>query len=140
MNKTAQREAILQELRSSDSHPTANELYTVLRIKLPSISLGTVYRNLEQMAQVGMVREIETAGKQKRFDGVVDGHHHIRCPICDALKDAPSALFGKIDREVYEIMCAMECDSFNLEFSGQCRKCKNTKEEDRKCKSKKENF
>ena len=64
MNRTAQREAILKELRSVKTHPTADELYAALRVKLPTISLGTVYRNLEQMSQAGIVRKLETAGKQ----------------------------------------------------------------------------
>ena len=53
MNRTAQREAILKELRSVKTHPTADELYAALRVKLPTISLGTVYRNLEQMSRPG---------------------------------------------------------------------------------------
>lgn len=65
MNRTAQREAILKELRSVKTHPTADELYAALRVKLPTISLGTVYRNLEQMSQAGIVRKLETAGKQR---------------------------------------------------------------------------
>ena len=67
MNKTVQRDAILAELRSVKSHPTADELYAALRIRMPQISLGTVYRNLEQMSQAGMIRKLETAGRQKRF-------------------------------------------------------------------------
>ena len=50
MNKTVQREAILSELRKMCTHPTADELYAVLRPKVPQISLGTIYRNLEDMA------------------------------------------------------------------------------------------
>ena len=57
MNKTVQRDAILAELRSVKSHPTADELYAALRVRMPQISLGTVYRNLEQMSQAGMIRQ-----------------------------------------------------------------------------------
>ena len=56
MNHTVQRDAILKELRMSHDHPTADRLYEVLRKKLPQISLGTVYRNLEQMAKMGTIR------------------------------------------------------------------------------------
>ena len=71
MNKTAQREAILEELRSVDTHPTADELYVMLRRRMPQISLGTVYRNLEQLSQLGVIQKLATTGKQKRFDGNV---------------------------------------------------------------------
>ena len=69
MNRTAQRDAILKQLRAVKTHPTADELYAGLRVNMPQISLGTVYRNLEQMSQAGLIRKLETAGKQKRFDG-----------------------------------------------------------------------
>ena len=64
MNRTAQREAILKELRSVKTHPTADELYAALRVKLPTISLGTVYRNLEHVsgrdrAEAGDCRQAE---------------------------------------------------------------------------------
>ena len=128
MNKTAQREAILKELRSVTSHPTADELYTMLRIKLPTISLGTVYRNLEQMSQAGIVRKLETAGKQKRFDGDISEHHHVRCPVCDSVRDAASETFRGINQEIRSVMQELECDSFYLELSGRCRSCRNIKE------------
>lgn len=128
MNKTAQREAILKELRSVTSHPTADELYTMLRIKLPTISLGTVYRNLEQMSQAGIVRKLETAGKQKRFDGDISDHHHVRCPVCDSVRDVASETFRGINLEIRSVMQELECDSFYLELSGRCRNCRNIKE------------
>lgn len=127
MNRTAQREAILKELRSVKTHPTADELYAVLRVKMPTISLGTVYRNLEQMSQAGIIRKLETAGKQKRFDGDISEHHHIRCTDCGAVGDITSAVFGGINREIHGVMEQLECDSFYLELSGRCQKCRKVK-------------
>ena len=96
MNRTAQREAILRELRSVTSHPTADELYAMLRPEMPQISLGTVYRNLEQMSQAGIIRKLETAGKQKRFDGDLSPHHHMRCRCCGAVVDIASESLNEI--------------------------------------------
>lgn len=129
MNRTAQREAILKELRSVKSHPTADELYTMLRVKMPTISLGTVYRNLEQMSQAGIVRKLETAGKQKRFDGDLSEHHHVRCPVCGAVRDVSPGTFDRIDREIRVLMRDLQCDSFYLELSGKCRVCSRNKDQ-----------
>jgi len=128
MNRTAQREAILKELRSVKTHPTADELYAMLRTKMPTISLGTVYRNLEQMSQVGVIRKLETAGKQKRFDGDVTEHHHLRCTVCGAVSDMASGIFAGINHEIHGVMEKMECESFYLELSGKCVKCRKLKE------------
>ena len=69
LNKTAQRAAILEELRSVTCHPTADELYTMLRKKMPQISLGTVYRNLEQLSefQAGTIDLTQAAQKKATF-------------------------------------------------------------------------
>jgi Fe2+/Zn2+ uptake regulation proteins len=128
MNRTAQREAILKELRSVKTHPTADELYAMLRTKMPTISLGTVYRNLEQMSQVGVIRKLETAGKQKRFDGDVTEHHHLRCMYCGAVSDVAPGIFAAINNEIHGVMERMECESFYLELSGKCQKCRKLKE------------
>jgi len=128
MNRTAQREAILKELRSVKNHPTADELYAMLRIKMPTISLGTVYRNLEQMSQVGVIRKLETAGKQKRFDGDVTEHHHLRCTACGAVVDVAPVAFAAINREIHSVLEKMECESFYLELSGRCPKCRKQRE------------
>ena len=69
MNKTIQRQTICEELCKLTSHPTADELYDIVKKRMPQISLGTVYRNLEQLAECGVILKLETAGRQKRFAG-----------------------------------------------------------------------
>ncbi|MDR2745258.1 MAG: transcriptional repressor, partial [Desulfovibrio sp.] len=75
---TRQRSVILEELRKVDTHPTADELYTIVRVRLPHISLGTVYRNLEYLVAAGEIARLESAGTSMRFDGDVSGHQHVR--------------------------------------------------------------
>ena len=104
MNRTVQREAILAELRASRKHPTAEEIYTVLRSRMPQLSLGTVYRNLEQMSQAGVIRKLETAGKCKRFDGDLSLHHHIRCVECGAVEDVEPAVFNEVDAALARLL------------------------------------
>ncbi len=78
MRLTTQRQVILEELGKVTSHPTANEVYDMVRKRLPRIGLGTVYRNLELMAESGLILKLEVGGTQKRFDATTDLHYHIR--------------------------------------------------------------
>ena len=87
LRMTHQRSIILEELRSVTSHPTADELHALVRKRLPRISLATVYRNLETMAQSGMVRKLAITGRQKRFDGDLSLHDHITCTVCNRIDD-----------------------------------------------------
>src|SRR5574340_808335 len=85
--RTRQREVILEELQKVKSHPTAVGLHDLVRRRLPKISLGTVYRNLELLAKAGVIRKLETAGAEARFDGNAGQHHHIRCVGCGRVDD-----------------------------------------------------
>ena len=67
--KTRQREVIMEELAASKSHPTAAELYQTVRRRVPNISLGTVYRNLDLLSQAGTIQKLDTIGSEARFDG-----------------------------------------------------------------------
>ncbi|MBZ2170531.1 Fur family transcriptional regulator [Nitratidesulfovibrio sp. SRB-5] len=84
---TKQRMVILEELRNVHSHPTADEVYGMVRQRLPRISLGTVYRNLDLLAESGDILKLESAGAQKRFDGNVTPHQHVRCTQCGRVGD-----------------------------------------------------
>ncbi len=84
---TKQRQVILEELRMMRTHPTADELYERVRVRMPRISLGTVYRNLEKLAGSGIIRRLESTGSQMRFDGDIHGHQHIRCISCGRIED-----------------------------------------------------
>lgn len=120
---TRQRRIILEELKNLDTHPTAYEVYELVRKRLPRISLGTVYRNLEILSGSGMIRKLETAGTQKRFDGVIANHYHVRCTKCGRVADVPVALISEIDK------IAAEASDFEilwhrLEFGGLCPRCR----------------
>ncbi|TBV80081.1 MAG: transcriptional repressor [Desulfobulbaceae bacterium] len=124
MRVTRQRQVLLDELCKLHTHPTADELYQLARKKLPRISLGTVYRNLELMAEQGLIRKLEAGGTQKRFDGKVVHHYHVRCLNCDRLDDLPNL---PIDTEL-ECQAKQHTDftilRHNLEFTGLCPACR----------------
>ena len=119
---TRQRKVVLEELRKLPFHPTAVELYEIARSRMPKISLGTVYRNLEFLAQNGLIQKLEIGREEARFDGNPDRHYHVRCVGCGRVDDvcdlAADPVSGKV-RSVhgYEIL------SFRLEFTGICPEC-----------------
>ena len=78
MRLTTQRQIILEELSKVTSHPTANEVYDMVRKRLPRIGLGTVYRNLELMADSGIILKLEVGGTQKRFDATTKTHYQLQ--------------------------------------------------------------
>ena len=87
MKTTKQKEAILSAVRAMQNHPTADEIYSNLRINLPQISLGTVYRNLNNFAQEGEVLKIPIVGGKDRFDFNTDPHEHMLCDNCNQVFD-----------------------------------------------------
>ena len=119
---TRQRQVILEALRNVTSHPSADEIYEMVRKRMPRISLGTVYRNLEILAECGEIQKLELGCSLKRFDGVADEHYHIRCLHCDRLFDAPPGSRIRISHEL------KGCTDFKiighrLEFIGICPEC-----------------
>ena len=87
LSNTNQRRVIMEELRKLKCHPTADELYGIVKQRLPKISLATVYRNLGLLADAGEIRRIELAGRQNRYDGDTSIHYHLRCRKCGAVED-----------------------------------------------------
>jgi Fur family transcriptional regulator, ferric uptake regulator len=123
LRMTAQRRIILEELRNVLTHPTAGEIYEIVRKRLPRISLGTVYRNLEILTEIGMIQKLEMAGTQKRFDGIVENHYHVRCIRCGRVDDVLAESIPMINEALaeasdYEILW------HRLEFVGLCPRCK----------------
>jgi len=124
---TRQRSVILEELRSSGIHPSADELYQLVRKRLPRISLGTVYRNLEILSELGEIRKLELSGSLKRYDGHPHRHYHIRCVGCDTVADAPIAPLNQLEDELYQTT-VFEIIGHNLEFTGLCPACSRERE------------
>lgn len=120
---TRQRMAILQELRKVNTHPTADEVYEMTRRRLPRISLGTVYRNLEILSESGMIQKLELGGAQKRFDANVKNHYHVRCIRCGRIEDVPMEPLTTIENAIRRV-CDYEIIGSHLEFIGLCPQCK----------------
>jgi Fe2+/Zn2+ uptake regulation proteins len=120
---TRQRAVILNALRSVCTHPTADEIFTMTRKSLPHISLGTVYRNLDLLIHQKEILCLENCNSQKRFDGNLLPHHHIRCSKCGRISDVMTPLampdLGKISVEGFSLT------GVNILFEGVCDACGN---------------
>ncbi len=123
LSNTNQRRIILEELRKLKTHPTADELYSIVRERLPQISLGTVYRNLELLSEAGEILKLELSGKQKRFDGDIRHHHHFRCKDCGKVMDVDSSKTVEVDKALDKVSREMKCQGYRLEFIGSCKDC-----------------
>jgi len=121
---THQRRVILEEIRRVNTHPTADEIYEMVRKRLPRISLGTVYRNLEILSTCGLIQKIGPASSQMRFDGDPRNHYHIRCIHCGTIEDAPMEMV--VDTIEQDIREASDYTilAHRLEFIGVCPACK----------------
>ena len=86
-NYSKQREAILNALRSTDTHPTAAQVYAMVKKELPNISLGTVYRNLDALTQSGDILGISVGDGNTHFDGDSSHHLHLHCNKCGKISD-----------------------------------------------------
>ncbi len=119
---TSQREIILQELQKSRQHLTADELYRVVRKKMPRISLATVYRNLELLSETGVIAKLEVSGRQRHFDSDVVGHDHVSCVQCHKVENV--LLEGiKEDCPSHGVVDGYIITGRRLEFFGLCPRC-----------------
>jgi Fur family transcriptional regulator, ferric uptake regulator len=124
---TQQRQIILEELQKLHEHPTAATLYILVRNRLPKISLGTVYRNLEMLHRLGQIQKLECGGGEARYDGTLEPHDHLRCIHCGKVDDAPGPPLALPASERnhwggYKIL------GHRFEYLGVCPSCQSGKE------------
>ena len=121
MRYSRQRELILRQVQSRCDHPTADEIYTAVRDECPALSLGTVYRNLNTLAEQGEIRRVTMPGQADRFDRTTRPHAHLCCRRCGGVVDVP------VDAAVFEMIrsgCAgAEVDECALTLYGLCAGC-----------------
>ena len=117
------RNAILECLRNTDAHPSAEALFQMLQKEHPDISLATVYRNLTLFKQQGMIQSLGTVNGIERFDGNTQPHVHFICGSCDSVLDLPEV-------DPPESLCSAaakatggEVSGCQLIFTGTCQDC-----------------
>ncbi len=119
---TRQRRLVLEAVVGAKSHPTAEWVYDAVRREMPRVSLGTVYRNLQVLAEEGKIRSFERGGRI-RYDGDLALHDHFSCDGCGLLLDIPRTA------EALPAERRLKAQGFaiagrTLEFHGLCRKCR----------------
>ena len=119
MRYSLQREIINKIVCSTKTHPTADWIYLEAKKKIKNISLGTVYRNLKSLEDLGSIKLIYDQN-QVKYDGNTDHHHHLKCSECGVLIDAEINSNFNEDRIVKKYN--FEPQSTNFFIIGKCKK------------------
>lgn len=130
MRHSNQRDLILKELCNRHDHPTANDIYKSVRQVLPNISLGTVYRNLNQLADNGIIMRIPQPDSSNRFDGNISMHYHICCKKCGSVQDIDSENLNEFSAMIMENY-GFEVDCSDIIINGICSRCRNEKSDNK---------
>lgn len=121
LKHSKQRDAILAELCGRYDHPTADEVYSALKEKMPALSLGTVYRNLALLNKEGRIQKLCCDGAD-RFDGNVMTHYHLLCKECSRLYDLKLPLIEELNRSAQQSYKGT-IEAHELLFYGVCENC-----------------
>lgn len=124
MKRSRQRDAILNYLMSTSEHPTADMVYEQIRKEIPNISLGTVYRNLNQLSEYGMIQKLNLDPKTERFDGNVNDHYHVVCEKCGRVEDIEIPSLEHIDVLAGSTFTG-KITGHMVAFRGICKACMN---------------
>ena len=122
MNYSRQREIILETLKSNVVHPTAEYLYAILKAKAPNISLATLYRNLNQLADNGVIKKIDGLEAPSHYDHNTPEHYHFICDECKRVFDVSSDVAPNIVQKTEEEL-GFIVKKHDIIFNGICRDC-----------------
>lgn len=120
------RECIFERIKNSCDHPTAEMIYEDVRKVIPNISLGTVYRNLNQLVEEGHIRKITNLGENAHYDKN-DAHAHMKCINCGLVLDIEKTMIPSITEYVEEKSGNMIL-SQEVFFTGICKECRKKEE------------
>ena len=117
------RNAILEYLRNTTSHPSAETIYTDIKQEIPDLSMGTVYRNLNLFKQQGLVSSVATVKGVERYDANTDAHVHFICEGCDDVIDLHQMEIPASFTEDVEKFIGCKVGTCNVSFTGTCKVC-----------------
>ncbi len=117
---TRQRELILQILSQSDRHLTADEVFFLAKLKMPSIAMATVYNNLNAMNEAGIINRVHMDGGADCFERTTDKHDHMICDVCGKLTNVR---FPELQAHLQSAL-GREIDSYDLTIHCVCPDCR----------------
>lgn len=118
---TKQRELILSILKQSDRHLTADEIFFLAKLKMPSIAMATIYNNLNAMNEAGIINRLHIDGVADCFDKITEPHDHLLCDKCGKITDIRlPALAGDLERQL-----GTEIEDYELTVHYVCTECRN---------------
>lgn len=123
MNYSRQREIILNTLKENVVHPTAEYLYGIIKEKEPNISLATLYRNLNKLADNGLIKKIDGLEPSSHFDHNTHEHYHFICDKCKKVFDIPADVATDVVSKTEEVTGFL-VKGYDIAIHGICNKCK----------------
>lgn len=124
--RSKQRNRILELLRSTVSHPTADWLYQQLKIEFQQLSMGTVYRNLSILINQGLVKKIHFGSTFDRFEANIKPHYHLICESCGKILDFEMPIYDDLNKQAKQLT-TFNIRHHKIEFFGVCKNCNNNK-------------
>ena len=122
MRRSRQRDRILEILRGTRSHPTAEWVYARVRREFPNVSLGTVYRNLGQLVDHGIVKRVGFGNDVDRYEANIHDHHHFVCERCGAVADLETPVDESLTRKLSQA-AGVKADRHEIRLYGTCAAC-----------------
>jgi len=122
LNVTYQRIIIYKALLENNNHPSAEDIYHIVRREYPSISLATVYKTLETLAEHHLIAKVTELHDIARYDGDTSPHHHLICIKCKKIIDV-------YDEDLNKIKLPKDCSDgfcvfgYRIQFEGMCKEC-----------------
>lgn len=121
---TIQRRVILEALAGRDDHPTADDIWEAVRVRMPDVSRTTAYRTLDTLVRLGLAVRICNPGSRVRFDAKTRRHHHLVCVTCERMLDIDVPALDKLALPVDK---SFEITDYSVHFRGVCAACRRTR-------------
>lgn len=120
--RSKQRERILELLGQTEIHPTADWLYHKLKKEFPSLSLGTVYRNLNILVEQKRIQKLPFGSTHDRYEIIKNPHYHLVCKACGRVQDFDMPQYAEINKQAQK-MSGFNISRHRIDFFGTCDKC-----------------
>ena len=119
---TIQRRVILESVLQRSDHPTADQIYEAVQERIPRLSRTTVYRVLDTLLELGVIRRVHLAGGTSRFDGMIRRHHHLVCTCCNRIIDFEDDKLDQLPLPKRKFQ-GFEAEDYSVQVSGVCADC-----------------